>query len=75
MKQTFERATLPTVDWDSYNEYYKIETLGWWWTCPMCGVTHTCRVTCRGCGRKRELLREGYGPRGGELYGWYMRSD
>lgn len=75
MKQDFLKVPLPEIDWDGFNEFARIEPMGLWWTCPACSHTTTARIVCKVCGRKRILLREGSGPRGGEIFGWYMKID
>jgi hypothetical protein len=80
MKENLEAVPIPGVDWDQYNQYAKVYNLTWpdrrRWLCPNCSVTTGVQKSrCKGCGKERVLLREGDGPRGGEIFGWYMRIN
>lgn len=78
--QKYEKVPLPEIDWQRYDEYAKVLNPPYpnhrYWICPGCGGwTGVQKNKCRSCPRKRVLLQEGNGPRGGELFGWYMRID
>lgn len=75
MKENLVAVPLPEINWNQFNKYYKVTVWGRQWLCPCCENINNSRRKCFGCERERTLLREGDGPRGGEIFGWYMRID